>query len=117
MRLGRARPPVRYSSSGRACLAERVITSQRCVLHAQRSDWQVDDEEGSSSINLSEVFYRNAVQLTVLPVPKFALGMALWAAAELGLEMPEQVRREVTVLLTDQVRWKTFRAQDLGMTS
>ncbi|WP_187436505.1 hypothetical protein [Bradyrhizobium hipponense] len=71
--------------------------------------------EVPSGINLSEVFYRSAVQLTALPVPKYALGMALWAAAELGFEMPEQVRRIVRALLTDQARWKTFRAQDLGM--
>ncbi|WP_246789736.1 hypothetical protein [Bradyrhizobium sp. CCBAU 51765] len=72
-------------------------------------------KEVPSSINLSETFYRNAVQLTVLSVPKYALGMALWVSAELGLELPEQVRREVKALLIDQAGWKTFRAQDLGM--
>lgn len=71
--------------------------------------------EVPSWINLSEVFYRNAVQLIALPVRKYALGMALWAAAELGFEVPEQVRREVRALLADQARWKTFHAQDLGM--
>ncbi|WP_247335326.1 MULTISPECIES: hypothetical protein [unclassified Bradyrhizobium] len=67
------------------------------------------------SINLSETFHRNAVQLTVLSVPKYALGMALWVSAELSLELPEQVGREVKALLSDQGTWKTFRAQDLGM--
>ncbi|MCK1518895.1 MULTISPECIES: hypothetical protein [unclassified Bradyrhizobium] len=71
--------------------------------------------ETPSSLNLSDVFHRNAVQLTLLPVRKYALGMALWAAAELGFEVPEQVRREVRALLTEQERWKAFRAQDLGM--
>ena len=71
--------------------------------------------EVPSTVNLSEIFNRNAVLLTVLPVPKYALGMALWTAAELGFDVPEQVRREVRALLTDQARWKTFRAQDLGM--
>ncbi|MGY4286369.1 hypothetical protein ACVWXO_005589 [Bradyrhizobium sp. LM2.7] len=32
-----------------------------------------------SNIDLPEIFYRNAAQLTVLPVPKYALGMALWS--------------------------------------
>ncbi|MCK1597322.1 hypothetical protein IVA96_21125 [Bradyrhizobium sp. 159] len=41
--------------------------------------------------------------------------MALWVSAELSLELPEQVRREVKALLSDQGAWKTFRAQDLGM--
>lgn len=72
-------------------------------------------KEVPGSINLSGIFYRNAVQLTVLPVPKYALGMALWVSAELGLGLPEQVTREVKALLSDQTRWKTFRAQDLGM--
>jgi hypothetical protein len=71
--------------------------------------------EVPASINLSEIFHRNAVQLTTLPVPKYAFGMALWAAAALELGMPEEVARNLKVLLTDQARWKTFRAQDLGM--
>jgi hypothetical protein len=66
-------------------------------------------------INLSETFHRNAVELTALSVPKYALGMALWASAELGFELPEQVRREVKGLLSDQSGWESFRAQDLGM--
>ncbi|MCK1542437.1 hypothetical protein IVA98_07665 [Bradyrhizobium sp. 160] len=72
-------------------------------------------KEVPGSINLSETFHRNAVQLTVLSVPKYALGMALWVSAELSLDLPEQVRREVKALLSDQGGWKTFRAQDLGM--
>ncbi|MEZ2144025.1 hypothetical protein AAE026_17345 [Bradyrhizobium sp. DN5] len=72
-------------------------------------------KEVPGSISLSEIFYRNAIQLTVLPVPKYALGMALWVSAELGFEVPEQVRREVKVLFSDQAGWKVLRAQDLGM--
>ncbi|MDA9463519.1 hypothetical protein [Bradyrhizobium sp. CCBAU 53415] len=66
-------------------------------------------------INLSETFHRNADELTALSVPKYALGMALWASAELGFELPEQVRRQVKALLSDQSGWESFRAQDLGM--
>lgn len=72
-------------------------------------------KEIPSSINLSETFYQNAVQLTVLSVPKYALGMALWVSAELSFEIPKHVRRDVKALLSDQAGWKTFRAQDLGM--
>src|SRR5438445_7600333 len=44
-----------------------------------------------SNINVPEIFRRNVAQLTHLPVPKYAFGMALWAAAELDLGIPEQV--------------------------
>jgi hypothetical protein len=67
------------------------------------------------SINLSQIFYRNVVQLTTLPVPKYAFGMALWAAAQLELEMPEEAARGLRALLADRAQWETFRAQDLGM--
>lgn len=68
-----------------------------------------------ASLNLSETFERNVRQLTRLTAPKYAYGMALWAAAELDLEIPEEVAAAVRTLLTDQAAWETFRAQDLGM--
>jgi len=66
-------------------------------------------------INLAEIFDRNVEGLTRLPVAKYAFGMALWAAGELGFALPVSVKQEVRAILTDQVRWKDFRAQDLGM--
>ena len=68
-----------------------------------------------AGISLPEIFRRNAGQLVTLPVSKYAFGMALWAGAELGLGIPDQVARELKTLLADQRRWQTFRAQDLGM--
>ncbi|MDE5442476.1 hypothetical protein GWG65_13655 [Bradyrhizobium sp. CSA207] len=41
--------------------------------------------------------------------------MALWAAAELGLPIPEPVRCETRAILADESGWRSFRAQDLGM--
>jgi hypothetical protein len=67
------------------------------------------------NINLLEMFDRNVVQLTHLRVPKYAFGMALWAAARLGFGIPERVARELRTLLTEEGRWETFCAQDLGM--
>jgi hypothetical protein len=66
-------------------------------------------------IDLSEIFHRNVMNLTALPVRTYAFGMALWAAAELGLPIPEQVNRRLKQILSDQARWNSFRAQDLGM--
>ncbi|MDE5452790.1 hypothetical protein GWE18_07895 [Bradyrhizobium sp. CSA112] len=41
--------------------------------------------------------------------------MALWAAAELNLDVPPPVASALRALLSDEARWDTFRAQDLGM--
>ena len=66
-------------------------------------------------IAVSEIYRRNATQLTTLPVAQYAYGMALWAAAELNLDVPEPVASTTRALLSDEARWDTFRAQDLGM--
>jgi hypothetical protein len=66
-------------------------------------------------INIVEIFRRNVAELTILPVPKYAFGMALWAGAELKLGLPEPVAHQVTALLSEPAGWETFRAQDLGM--
>lgn len=71
--------------------------------------------EVPDDIDVPETFRRNVTQLTALPVPKYAFGMALWAGAELGLDIPNEVAREIRELLTDRSRWDSFRAQDLGM--
>jgi hypothetical protein len=66
------------------------------------------------SINVSEIFRRNVRQLTQMPVAKYAFGMALWAAAELNLDVPEDVVHDLNGLLAEN-NWQDFRAQDLGM--
>ena len=67
------------------------------------------------SINVSEIFRRNAQQLLLLPVRKYSFGMALWAAAELDLEIPAQVSERISAILTEKNSWKYLRAQDIGM--
>jgi hypothetical protein len=71
-------------------------------------------DEIPDSINVSEIFRRNVRQLTRMPVAKYAFGMALWAAAELELDVPEDVVQHLNSLL-EQESWSEFRAQDLGM--
>jgi len=66
------------------------------------------------SIHIAETFRRNVVRLTRIPVPKYAFGMALWAAAELKFDVPEEVARHLNGLLSEK-NWRHFRAQDLGM--
>jgi len=67
------------------------------------------------SIDVSGTFHRNVQQLLRLPVEKYAFGMALWAAAELKLEIPIDVERYLKDVLSKKRNWQTFRAQDLGM--
>lgn len=65
-------------------------------------------------INLSEIFRDNVRQLTRMPVAKYAFGMVLWAAAELELDVPEDVVQDLNSLLLEKNR-SDYRAQDLGM--
>jgi hypothetical protein len=67
------------------------------------------------SIDLSRTFQRNASHLVTMPVSKYAFGIALWAAAELRLELPSQLLRYIDVMLSDKSKWWSFGAQDLGM--
>jgi hypothetical protein len=62
-----------------------------------------------------EIFRRNSRALLTLPVRHYAFGMALWVAAELGLDLDPDVARKVRELLEDRQGWETFHAQDLGM--
>ena len=66
-------------------------------------------------IDLSGTFLRNVRQLSKLPVNRYAFGVALWAAAELGLAIPDDVMHHIDQVVMDNDRWRSFRAQDLGM--
>jgi hypothetical protein len=68
-----------------------------------------------SHIDLPEIFQRNVSLLPNLPVRDYALGMALWASAELGLPIPDSVLHHINQVVMDAERWNSFRAQDLGM--
>lgn len=66
-------------------------------------------------IDLAGTFLRNVNHLPTLDVSKYAFGMALWAAAELGLAIPDPVQHHIDQVVMDNDRWRSFRAQDLGM--
>jgi hypothetical protein len=67
------------------------------------------------SFDAAETFARNVSQLTMLPVAKYAYGMALWSAAELQFDIPGHLASRIEDLLSDQKNWRDLRAQDLGM--
>jgi hypothetical protein len=66
-------------------------------------------------IDAPTIFCRNAELLLCLPVRKYAFGMALWAAAELGVEAPEGVIARVLADVSNDASLQSFKAQDIGM--
>ena len=68
-----------------------------------------------SSIDVESIFQQNASRLIALPVNKYAFGAALWAAAELKLNVPADVLAFIESMLADKRQWENFTAQDLGM--
>lgn len=66
-------------------------------------------------LDLPEIFRRNVAHLPSLPVSKYAFGVALWTAAELGLAIPDSVLNFMNENVLNEDRWRSFRAQDLGM--
>jgi hypothetical protein len=67
------------------------------------------------TIDVLETFRLNVQQLLRLPVEKYAFGMALWAAAELKLDVPIEVVRYLKDFLSKKKNWQILRAQDLGL--
>jgi hypothetical protein len=65
--------------------------------------------------DVPKTFRENVSLVPRLNSPKYAYGMALWAAAELGLEIPGETLAAIVALVENRQIWKTFRAQDLGM--
>jgi len=68
-----------------------------------------------NDLRLRSIFEYNVGLLLSLPVAKYALGMALWTAAELRIPLPSPVRNHIDKVLADEAGWRKFRAQDLGM--
>lgn len=66
-------------------------------------------------IDLARIYQQNVRQLPTLPVRDYAYGMALWAAAESGFEIPAEIAQHIDRLLSERDNWRRFKAQDLGM--
>jgi hypothetical protein len=69
----------------------------------------------SHGFDLPEIFRTSVALVPKLNSPKYAYGMALWAAAELGFDIPADTRTAIGSLVEDRKQWKDFRAQDLGL--
>jgi hypothetical protein len=65
--------------------------------------------------DLKKIFDENVVLIPKLPSRRYAYGMALWAGAELGYEIPGETLTAIRAVLDDRAGWMRFRAQDVGM--
>ena len=65
--------------------------------------------------DLQQIFVENVVKVPKLPSAKYAYGMALWAGAELGFDIPVRTLSDIQAFIADRDGWMKFRAQDLGM--
>jgi hypothetical protein len=65
--------------------------------------------------NLPKIFRENVELVPKLSSPKYAYGMALWAGAELDIDIPYDTHATIVSFVEDRRHWKAFRAQDLGM--
>jgi hypothetical protein len=60
--------------------------------------------------DLKKIFEKNVALIPQLPSRKYAYGMALWAAAELGFDIPPETYRSIRAILDDRAGWMTFTA-------
>lgn len=65
--------------------------------------------------DLTAMLKQNAQHLLERPVPTYAFGMALWAAAELGTSLEAPVYSHIRNLVFNRKHWNEFRAQDIGL--
>jgi hypothetical protein len=64
---------------------------------------------------IDAVLDRCARQLLMLNVKKYAYGMALWASAALGKDLPDDTDRAIHAFVRERAHWQALRAQDVGM--
>jgi hypothetical protein len=69
----------------------------------------------SHGFDLREIFRMNVALVSKLNSPKYAYGMALWAGAELGFDIPADTRTAIASVVENRTQWSAFRAQDLGL--
>jgi hypothetical protein len=69
----------------------------------------------SHGFDVPEIFRRNVALLPKLNSPKYAYGTALWAAAELGLDLAPETLAAIARVLEDRRQWRIYKGQDLGM--
>jgi hypothetical protein len=70
---------------------------------------------GETPFDAKDIFARNARRMVDLPVRAYAYGMGMWAASELGVELPGATVDAIDRLLQDDAARATWKAQDVGL--
>jgi len=65
--------------------------------------------------DLPALLQKNARDLFETGAPTYAMGMALWAAAELDVPLEESTGKKIRDFIRNRSNWRNFRAQDAGM--
>lgn len=78
------------------------------LARAGNRAWEAD-------YDLAHILRHNAARLFEMPGPDYAKGMALWAAAQAGVELPGMLAGRLRAFVSDRSRWSHLRAQDAGM--
>lgn len=72
-------------------------------------------EAWEGDYDLPSMLQENARKIFELSVPRYAIGMALWASAELGVPLAPDTDDKIQKFIKDRNNWSHFRAQDAGM--
>jgi hypothetical protein len=73
-----------------------------------RESWEGD-------YDLPALLHHNAAQIFNAGVPVYAIGMALWASAELNVPLQPEIMKKIEDFIRNRSNWNRFRAQDAGM--
>jgi hypothetical protein len=76
---------------------------------------QITGTDPAHGFDLRAIFDSNVSLVPKLQSPVYAYGMALWVAAELGVEIPAATRTALTAVINERRNWWKFSAQDLGL--
>jgi hypothetical protein len=76
---------------------------------------RLNDRGSSLPYNIPEIFYSATRRMVKLAVPIHAYGMALWAGAELQLNIPDELSSRIEKRLNDFKQWRKWSGQNLGM--
>jgi hypothetical protein len=101
---GRAQPNESLPSSDVFYSLNVLLGLSRLSGHAEIHDF-----------DMPRIFNACVRQLPRLNSPKYGYGTALWAAAELGFDIPSDGLRDIRAIGENKKLWRSFRAQDLGM--
>lgn len=73
------------------------------------------EETWKGTYDLPLLLQENARRIFDVGAPTYAIGMALWASAALGVRLEDETAQKIRDFICRRAGWDDFRAQDLGM--